>query len=212
MLICQNITHKYGERILFDKLNFTLDKGKHLLITGASGSGKTTLLALLTGMMKPQSGVIAYNETNIATLKDSALDRFRGQHIGVVFQDFHLIPVLSVWQNVALALSLVKKPVDDARIMDVLARLKLAEKAKDKVQNLSLGEKQRTALARAVVGRPAWIFCDEPTSALDDANTHAMLTLLQTEASAIGASLITVTHDARVKTGFSHHQSITLGA
>ena len=212
MLLCQDISHSYAERVLFDKLNFTLDKGKHLLITGASGSGKTTLLALLTGMMKPQNGVIAYDDLNIATLEDGALDKFRGQHIGIVFQDFHLIPVLSVWQNVALALSLAQKPVEDARIMDVLSRLKLAEKVKDKVQNLSLGEKQRAALARAVVGRPAWIFCDEPTSALDDANTHAMLELLQTEASVIGASLITVTHDARVKADFSHHQSIMLGA
>jgi len=212
MLSCQQLKFSYTQHPIVQNLTFTLPKGEHLLIMGASGSGKSTLLALLTGMLRPQQGNIMYDDTDITTLSPSQLDRFRGQHLSIVFQHYHLIPVISVIENITIALRAAHKTCDSAHVHHILERLNLSSKTHCKVQQLSIGEMQRTALARAIITQPQWIFCDEPTSALDDTNTQATLELLESEAKLCGASLITVTHDARVRHHFSHHTLLQLPA
>lgn len=175
------------------------------MISGASGSGKSTLLALLTGILRPKSGDIHYQNTDITHLSNTELDHFRGNHISIMFQNFHLIPVINVIDNITLGLSLCGKTVDHDHLQDILTRLDLIDIMHQRVNQLSIGEQQRTALARTLITRPQWIFCDEPTSALDDSNTSNTLALLEQEAKNCGASLITVTHDARVRNHFAHH-------
>ena len=211
MLSCEHISYSVQGKRILDDINFTLQSEQHLLILGPSGCGKTTLLSILAGLQKPQSGIVRYREQDIYALNNAAIDRFRGQHLGILFQTFHLVKVLTVRQNLLLAQSLPGKPVDEVRIYDVLNRLGLAEKSHEHAGQLSVGEAQRLAVARAIIGEPAWILCDEPTSALDDHNAQAMLRLLMEEANRCKASLVVVTHDSRVKSYFSGEQILELG-
>lgn len=210
MLVCQNLSFSIENRKLIDSLNFQLEEKKHLLIIGPSGCGKTTLLTLMCGLQRPESGSIFYNQTNICDLKEEQLDKFRGQNLGIIFQNFHLIKVLTLYENLAIALKFSGQKIDKDKIYNYLAKIGLTDKSKQKAGNLSVGESQRLAVARAVITNPKWIFCDEPTSALDDKNTQLTLELLQQEAQSCQASLIVITHDQRVKNIFSNQQIIEL--
>lgn len=182
------------------------------MILGPSGSGKTTLISILAGLLQPSSGSIHCDGQDLGTLSPSDYDEFRGQNIGFVFQTLHLIPFLTVRQNLMLACSLPDKAVSQDSAMKVLSRLGLADLMESKADRLSTGEKQRLAVGRAIIGSPKWIFCDEPTSALDDTNASAMLDLLKSEATQCGASLVIVTHDSRVKTAFEGEACLQLNA
>lgn len=204
MLDVQEITFQIGGRPILDRLSFSVKEGEDLLITGSSGSGKSTLLSLLAGFQKPKSGSIRFGETDILSLSKREADQFRADNIGFVFQTSHLIPFLTVQENLDVALSMAGKSASEDEITALLERLSIKALAEQKAQDLSVGEAQRLGVARALVGRPKWIFCDEPTSALDDDNTAAMMTLLKEEAARGKASLIVVTHDQRVKPLFDH--------
>jgi len=177
-------------------------KGEHWLLLGQSGSGKTTLLHLLGGLLSPKGGVVNIDGTNIANLKGSALDRFRGQRVGIIFQKAHFVKSLTVEENLLLAQQLAGSPASKPRIRELLERLNVVHKYRSKPDRLSAGEQQRVAIARALVNQPAIILADEPTSALDDANCNEVIHLLEEQAAAVSATLLVVTHDSRLKAAF----------
>jgi putative ABC transport system ATP-binding protein len=188
-----------GGRTIAAVAEWRVAKGQAVLLLGPSGSGKTTLMHAISGLIRPTEGTISVAGLALAGMRPAALDRFRGQHFGIVFQTLRLVRALSVEQNLALALALAGKPKDPARIQAVLERLSLGGLAKAKPQRLSVGEGQRAAIARAVVTQPSVILADEPTSALDDGNAQRALELLLSEAQGCGAALVIATHDRRLK-------------
>jgi len=199
MISISGLSFSYNPQTTFRFPDFSLSKGEHGLLLGESGSGKTTLLHLLGGLLRNYSGSVVIDNTNLSTLSESSLDRFRGQHIGFIFQKNHLITALSVEKNLAMAPYLSGLKIDYDRIAEVLSSLGLAEKQKSKITELSQGQAQRVAIARAVLNKPSIIFADEPTSALDDKNCDRVISLLLDVANKNGSTLIVATHDQRLK-------------
>ncbi|MFN8314339.1 MAG: ATP-binding cassette domain-containing protein [Cyclobacteriaceae bacterium] len=184
--------------------NLSLASGSHWLLLGESGSGKTTLLHLLGGLLRSQHGQINVLGTDIAKLSEAALDRFRGQHYGFIFQKNHLITALSVRHNLLLSPYLAGLAQDDHRVAEVLSQLGLGDKADTQVNALSYGQAQRVAIARAVLNKPAVILADEPTSALDDRNCDKVIDLLLETSDRHKAMLVVATHDQRLKDKFKN--------
>lgn len=174
-------------------------QGGHALILGSSGSGKTTLLHLLAGLLSPKSGRILVGDKNLADLQGSALDKYRGQNIGLVFQQPHLISALSLEQNLLLAQYMASLPEDHQRVDEVIETLGLSHRKKALIHTLSQGEAQRASIARAVLNNPLVILADEPTSSLDDENCERVLNTLEQQANTHQATLVIATHDQRVK-------------
>ena len=185
--------------------DFALAAGQRVLLVGPSGSGKSTFLSLLTGIVAPSAGRLEVLGTDIAKLSNSARDRFRAEHIGIIFQMFNLLPYGSALDNVVLPLSFAT-----ARRTRVLAKGSAAGEARRLLtslgletsdfegvaaSSLSVGQQQRVAAARALIGSPELIIADEPTSALDRDRQQAFLDLLFADADAAGATLIMVSHD-----------------
>lgn len=179
-----------------------LGPGQALLVLGKSGSGKTTLLNLLAGLLKPSKGEIRLDGVPLSSLSGQELDLFRGKNIGIVFQKPHLIAALNVRENLELAHFFSKTKGQD--IGHLLSELGMANKSNAAVQTLSEGEAQRVSLARALANSPKLILADEPTSSLDDENTEKVIQLLKSQAAKIGAALLIVTHDQRVKNHISN--------
>ena len=169
------------------------------LLLGASGSGKSTLLNIISGLLKPSQGGVLINGTDLYTLPAREQDRFRGRHIGIVFQRPHLIRSLNVLDNLELAAVMAGLPIDHERNLSLLADLDIAELAKNYPDELSQGQLQRVSVARALVNRPDLLIADEPTSSLDDENASQVIQMLTTQAKDNGAALIIATHDGRVK-------------
>ncbi|MBU0654129.1 MAG: ABC transporter ATP-binding protein [Gammaproteobacteria bacterium] len=182
--------------------------GEHLFIRGASGSGKTTLLNLLAGILVPASGSLEILGQAVYTLDGSARDRFRADHMGVIFQQFNLLPYLSVLENVQLPCyfsSRRKQQVGDlqASAYRLLDHLGLDAGLRHRaVTELSVGQQQRVAVARALIGSPELIIADEPTSALDTDTRDSFLDLLFREAEAQGSTIIFVSHDPHIASHF----------
>lgn len=188
-------SHPGQKTLIFPDIS--LASGESLLVLGKSGSGKTTLLNLLAGLLKPEAGEVILATKDFARMKGQEMDLFRGKEIGIVFQKPHLLVALNVKENLQMAHFFSKKKGQD--IGQLLAELGLSEKAKSSVLTLSEGEAQRVSIARALANSPKLILADEPTSSLDDENTEKVISLLKTQAAKIGAALIIVTHDQRVK-------------
>lgn len=188
-------SHPGQKTLIFPDIS--LASGESLLVLGKSGSGKTTLLNLLAGLLKPEAGEVILATKDFARMKGQEMDLFRGKEIGIVFQKPHLLAALNVKENLQMAHFFSKKKGQD--IGQLLAELGLSEKAKSSVLTLSEGEAQRVSIARALANSPKLILADEPTSSLDDENTEKVISLLKTQAAKIGAALIIVTHDQRVK-------------
>ncbi len=210
MLNCQHVHVSYNTHPVLRDASFALPPANHLVITGPSGSGKTTLLMVLCGLLTPDSGQVVYDSQELTALSQSARDRWRGKYLGVLLQDFHLIRAFTVWQNLVYPLRLRGVAVDQEQLGELLSRLGIAALQSRTVSQLSIGEQQRVAIARALSAAPRWIVCDEPTSALDDANCAATAGLLQEEAARLGASLIIVTHDARLREQLADAQHLQL--
>ena len=210
MLICEDISFDIDGQKLFSNINLNLKSQKDLLITGPSGVGKTTLLSILCGIQKPSTGKVIYNNIDLYNLAESKIDEFRGKNLGVVFQNFNLINSFTVKQNLEIAAN-ANGTKSSNQYFNLLVRVGLADKSHIKVANLSIGEKQRLAVARAFVGEPQWIFCDEPTSSLDDKNANIIANLIKEESSRCEASLVLITHDSRIQTLINFSKILRLG-
>lgn len=200
--------------LAFDRL--TIRPQEHLFIKGPSGSGKSTLLGLLTGILTPQQGRVEILGEAITSLKPSRRDRFRADHIGYIFQQFNLLPYLSVIDNVTLPCHfsplrrsrLSDSPRDTAR--QLLDRLHLPASLLDKpITELSIGQQQRVAAARALIGQPELLIADEPTSALDHDNRSAFIQLLMEQAARADATLVFVSHDPTLEPMFDRAIDLT---
>lgn len=204
MLQTNQLQFAYPSGPLFTFPNVTVSLQEVLLVLGKSGSGKTTLLHLLAGLMKPTNGTVTVDNTTLTALGHSALDAFRGKHIGLVFQQPLFIRSVSVMHNLQLARTLAGLPADADRAMLLLSELGIADKATQLPQSLSIGERQRASIARALMAAPSLVLADEPTSALDDTNCQRVAELLHTTATRHNAALVIVTHDRRLKERFAN--------
>jgi putative ABC transport system ATP-binding protein len=202
MLRLSGIRQRFGAKPVLALARFEAAAGEHWLVLGASGSGKTTLLNLLAGLLAPSEGEIEIGGQALGALRGAALDHWRGRTVGIVPQKLHLIPSLSVLQNLLLAPYLADLPADRARALGLLKSLSLEDEATARPHELSHGQAQRAAIARAVMNRPKLLLADEPTANLDDANCASALELLKAQSRECGAILIVATHDQRARRGF----------
>lgn len=188
-----------------------LDVGQSYLLLGASGSGKSTLLNLLAGTLRPHSGRLQLAGQDLTAIRAAQLDRFRGEHVGFVFQGLNLMPWLSARDNVVLGLAFAPQrrkrifgPVNDAA-EKLLGSLNIdAAAAATPAGELSIGQQQRVAAARALIGAPELILADEPSSALDEGNTETFFNLLMSGLDATRQTLLVVSHDTRLTPHFDH--------
>jgi putative ABC transport system ATP-binding protein len=199
----RDLVQVFGARTVLDLPAWRVERGGHTLVIGPSGCGKSTLLHLIAGLIRPSRGRIAIDGQDLAALGPVALDAFRGRRIGIILQSMHLIGALTVRDNLRLARSLARQPRAPERIEGLLEELGLGRLARFRPRQLSQGERQRLAIARAVLNQPSLILADEPTSALDDANCAAVLDLLRRQAQATGATLVVATHDHRLAPHFA---------
>jgi putative ABC transport system ATP-binding protein len=178
-----------------DGVDLDLAAGSFTAVMGPSGSGKTTLLSCAAGLDTLDAGEVWIGGESIGGWDQARLTRFRRDHLGFVFQDFHLVPYLSAERNVALPLRLARRPVDRARVADLLARVGLSGRDQRLPGELSGGQQQRVAIARALVAAPDVLFADEPTGALDTASARQVLGLLRAAADHDRQTVVMVTHD-----------------
>lgn len=179
-----------------DDINFSLDKGKLLIIVGASGAGKTTLLNLLGGMDKASSGQIIIDGKNLTDLNDRKLTEYRRNDVGFIFQHYNLIPNLTALENVEMATEISSNPLD---AKEVLEDVGLSDRLFNFPSQLSGGEQQRVAIARALAKNPKLLLCDEPTGALDYETGKNILKLLQKSCQNMGATVVIITHNSLIK-------------
>lgn len=205
MFVIRNLKHAYDSTEVLSVAAWQVEQGSQWLVLGPSGSGKTTLLHILAGILQPTAGDVSIAGQNLTALKPADLDRFRGQRIGIVLQRLHLVPSLTVVNNLLLAQYLAGLPQDGARAREVLASLDVAEKAGAYPHELSFGQAQRVAVARAVVNRPKLLLADEPTSNLDDERCAQAYGLLESQARACDTTLVVATHDQRIKARMRNH-------
>jgi putative ABC transport system ATP-binding protein len=163
---------------------------------GPSGSGKSTLMHILAGLDRPSSGTVAIDGVRIEGLGDRRLTRLRQSHVGFVFQSFNLLPMLTVEENVVLPLSIAGRRVDRDLLDELLRTVGLADRRRHRPAQLSGGQAQRVAVARALISRPAVVFADEPTGNLDSRSSADVLRLLREAADELGQTIVMVTHDA----------------
>ncbi|MEM6415291.1 MAG: ABC transporter ATP-binding protein [Pseudomonadota bacterium] len=192
------LRHVYADRAVLDGFSLTLNRGEHTLLLGPSGSGKTTLINLICGLLTPDDGDITICGEAISKAKGAQRDNIRRRHIGLVPQQVRLVSALTVRENVRLAQKLGGGG-DQQRAEDLIEQVGLSERAHAKPRQLSQGEAQRGAIARALVAKPALLIADEPTAALDDANAERVAKLFLDAAKAQGTTLLIATHDARLR-------------
>ena len=198
ILVVSSVQYTYAGRPTLHFPDCTVAAGESVALIGPSGSGKTTLLMLIAGLRATQAGRIEVAGTNLNGVRGAQRDHWRGRTIGMVLQSFQLLPRLSVLENLTAAQFLAGTPVNAPAARDTLAALGIADLADKRPGNLSRGQVQRAAVARAVVNRPQLLLADEPTSSLDDDAAAASLSLLLAEGVRSGAALVVATHDRRV--------------
>ena len=195
-------TYKNGREKLtaVDKASFDIWQGEFIALTGASGSGKSTLLHMLGGLDKPTSGSIVINQENIAKLSDRKLSNFRNRTIGFVFQFFYMQPFLTLAQNIAVPSMVYKMSSKDRkkRVTELAEAVGLSDRLKHLPKELSGGQMQRAAIARALFNEPKIILADEPTGNLDSKNSQAVIELFKEIREKFGTTVIVVTHDREV--------------
>ena len=191
--------YKIGAKEIISGLSFSQTSGQHLLLLGSSGVGKTSLINLVTGLASPTSGSITINGETMSELPGTKRDALRRKVIGVVFQTLRLISALSVRENLKLAQKLSLGRTDMTAVDGLIEAVGIGHRANAHPRQLSQGEAQRAAIARALVSRPKLIIADEPTSALDDSNANNIAELLLSKADEFGATLLIATHDVRLK-------------
>ncbi len=193
-----SLTGAAGAVNILRGVNLAVERGRHVAVVGPSGSGKSSLLAVTAGLERPTSGAVEIDGRDLARFDEDALARFRGRRIGVVFQSFHLAPTMTALENVALPLELAGERDALGRASRALGDVGLGDRTGHLPAELSGGEQQRTALARALIARPPLLLADEPTGNLDRATGEAVAALLFEAADRAGATLVLVTHNERL--------------
>jgi putative ABC transport system ATP-binding protein len=196
MLVLSNVCKRFGTRTILDLVDLQIGTGEYVAIVGESGSGKSTLLNLIAGLDVPDTGRIEIDGQSLTTLTEDARTRLRRNRVGFVFQAFHILPHLTVAQNVELPLVLLGIDEDEraTRVRGMISAVGLAGREPSLPRDLSGGELQRVALARAPVHRPALVLADEPTGNLDPDTADTVLSLLASTIRARGAAGVLVTH------------------
>ncbi len=193
MLSLRDVTKRFGSRVVLNAVSLELAPGEFVAVTGESGIGKSTLLNVVAGLEPVDAGEVCFMQRDIATLGDDGLSRLRRDHFGFVFQAFHVLPHLTVLENVRLPL-LLRGEDGKEKARDVLSEVGLAGREASMPRELSGGELQRVAIARALVGEPALLLADEPTGNLDPGNARQVMRLLRDQAKRRGAAGILATH------------------
>jgi ABC-type lipoprotein export system ATPase subunit len=199
MISVRDLKYSYASNGIISFPDFAVKKSSSCLLLGESGSGKTTLLHLLGGLLKSQHGKIEVADTDISTLSETQRDSFRAQHLGFIFQKNHLLSSLTVKQNLLLAPFVAHRSQSLEKLSEIVEELGLTEKINSKVSELSQGQAQRAAIARALINEPSVVLADEPTSALDNKNCERVITLLTNVALRHKSTLVIATHDQRLK-------------
>lgn len=184
--------------VALDKANLEIDGNDFISIMGPSGSGKSTLLHLLSGLDRPTSGALTYDGRDIYSLSDKELSGFRRRRIGFIFQQFHLLPVLTAKENIIMPLLLDRRQPDEAYLEQLTQMLGIHDRLNHLPHELSGGQQQRVAIARALAARPDIIFADEPTGNLDSKSGGEVMVLLRSIWKKMGTKLVVITHDSRV--------------
>ncbi|MCB1605033.1 MAG: ABC transporter ATP-binding protein [Gammaproteobacteria bacterium] len=182
---------------ILKNVSFQINQGEFVAIMGKSGSGKSTLLSILAGLDQPDSGSVKLDQLELTNLTENQLAQSRQQDIGFVFQSFYLIPTLTVEENIAFPLQ-INRSFDAKRVDELIEKVGLRDRKKSFPHQLSGGEKQRTAIARALINQPKILFADEPTGNLDEKNAESVLNLLIELQKEFQTSLVVVTHDAGI--------------
>ncbi len=200
----KRVTFGYTQEKIIHFPDIEIPYGSQWLISGKSGSGKTTFLHIITGILPPLTGEVRVSGSLIYDLKANERDSFRGKSFGIIFQTLHLIPHLTIQENLKLPLFFSKKDFLSNTIIELASELKIEHKLNNKPSQLSVGEQQRAAIVRALIHNPDILVADEPTSALDDENCEAVLSILRTISTQKNKTLIVVSHDTRLKQYFSN--------
>jgi putative ABC transport system ATP-binding protein len=202
ILKVENLTKSYGKgEAKIDALkniNLSINKGEFVAIVGPSGSGKSTLLHLIGGVDRPTSGKVFINDVDIYSLKEKDLSIFRRRNVGLIYQFYNLIPVLSAKENILLPAELDNRKIDKKYLNDLLKTLGLKERENHLPNELSGGQQQRTSIGRALINRPSIVLADEPTGNLDSKNSKEVLELLKLSVKRYNQTLIMITHDTNI--------------
>lgn len=183
---------------IIDQLSTTINSGEVVAILGSSGSGKSTLLSLISGLEKADSGEIIINGTDICKLNSKQMIQFRAQNIGIVFQQFHLVSHLNAFENVALPLEILEKKVDSVKVEKILDSVGLGHRMRHLPSELSGGESQRLAIARALIAEPALLLADEPSGNLDTETGKKVMTTFFDQVRSQKTTTLLVTHDQKL--------------
>ena len=181
-----------------DGIDLSIEKGEFVSIVGTSGSGKSTLLHMLGGLDRPTSGTVTVDGRELSNLKDEELSIFRRRKIGFVFQNYNLVPVLNVMENIELPVHLDGRQADEAYIHEIINMLGLEKKLQNLPNNLSGGQQQRVAIARALAAKPAIILADEPTGNLDSKTSQDVLSLLKVTSQRFSQTVVMITHNEEI--------------
>ena len=199
ILQIKNLKKYYGEEPniirAVDDVDLSVNKGEFVAIVGNSGSGKSTLLHMIGGLDVPTAGSVVVREKELSRMKDEELSIFRRRNIGFVFQNYNLVPILNVYENIVLPVGLDGATVDQNFMDEVVHVLGLEEKLKSMPNNLSGGQQQRVAIARALITKPAIVLADEPTGNLDSKSSADVLGLLKLSGEKFCQTIIMITHD-----------------
>ncbi|MCH1966188.1 ABC transporter ATP-binding protein [Paraclostridium sordellii] len=202
ILRVENLTKSYGKGETkvdaLKNINLSINKGEFVAIVGPSGSGKSTLLHLMGGVDRPTSGKVFINDVDIYSLKEKDLSIFRRRNVGLIYQFYNLIPVLSAKENILLPAELDNRKIDKEYLNDLLKTLGLKERENHLPNELSGGQQQRTSIGRALINRPSIVLADEPTGNLDSKNSKEVLELLKLSVKRYNQTLIMITHDTNI--------------
>ena len=193
-----HLKKNFGKLEVLKDISNDIYEGEVVVIIGPSGSGKSTLLHLLSGLDRPTSGSILYDGNDIYGLGDKALSAFRRRHIGFIFQQFNLLPVLTARENICMPLLLDKKQPEEAYLQHLAELLGISQRLSHLPHELSGGQQQRVAIARALMAKPDVIFADEPTGNLDSRSGGEVMELLKHIQKELGTALVVITHDNRI--------------
>ena len=202
MIELKNVTKIYGKKknqfTALKNISLIIPTGASVAILGKSGSGKSTLMHAISGLDRPQHGQVIIDGQDILQLKPKRVDEFRAKKIGFIFQNYNLVPVLNVYENIVLPIELDGNKVDKKFMKEVVRMLGLEDKLNNMPSNLSGGQQQRVAIARALVSKPAIVLADEPTGNLDSMTSSDVLSLLKVTSTKFHQTLVMITHNNEI--------------